>query len=117
MNTKEYIKRFMLNDRKTFMESYQEPFLQALKDELEERMIARQNTENGLDYRIFQTYIREMQTKFSSISAKVPGGIPKSVWGAYYAGYILALRAKYFPKEHAEIIARRELYMNNNKDL
>lgn len=106
MKSKEYIEKFNLTNR-TFN---REAFLQALGEEFEEKLKERQQSEYGLDYHMFKHYIDEMEDKFRGISKKVPGGLTKNLWGAFYASQIVRLRAIYCPKDHQEIIARREKY-------
>lgn len=107
MKSTDYIKTFNLTSR-TFN---RDAFLEALGNEFEERLRARKDSEQGLDYRMFQHYIDEMEDKFRGISKKVPGGLTKNLWGAFYASQVIRLRAIYCPQDHAQILARREKYV------
>lgn len=107
MKTKDYISTLHL-DSPLFD---RDALLKALGKEMEKKLQARQNSEHGLDYRMFQMYIAEMDAKFSAIAAKTGGNLTKKLWGAFYASQIIPLRAKYCPKDHEEILKRREKYL------
>lgn len=107
MKSKDYIREFNLTSP-TFN---RDAFLQALGKEFEDRLRARQQSEQGLDYRMFQHYIDEMEAKFFGISKKVPGALTKKLWGAFYASQVVRLREIYCPQDHAQILARREKYV------
>lgn len=118
MTTKQYIRKFRLDNEQYANHFNTDLFLNDLNEELLAR-IERERAERkkaGLEYsyRIFQVIIQEMQTKFCAISNKKVGGpLRPELWNAFYAKYIIPIREKGFPKEHADIQAKREAYEKN----
>lgn len=110
MTTKEYVKRFKLD-----LENYEfnrEDFLKALKDEFLERVIltkeSREKSNLQFTYNIFQSLVKEIQSKFWAISNKKAGKpFTKELFGAFYAMAIVDIRTKFFPKEQKMIEDRR----------
>ena len=118
MTTIQYIKKFKLDDANYSNHFNTDLFLQDLNEEFLAR-IEREKAERkkaGLEYsfRIFQVIIQEMQNKFCAISNKKVGGpLRPELWNAFYAKYIITVREKDFPEEHAKIQAKREAYEKN----
>lgn len=115
MTTKEYVKKYRL-DKAEFANHFNtDLFLQDLNEEFLAR-IEKEKThrkKEGLEYsfRIFQSIIQEMQTKFCAISNKKScGPLRPELWNAFYAKYIIPVRERDFPDEHAQIQAKREAY-------
>lgn len=110
MTTKEYVKRFKLD-----LENYEfnrEDFLKALKDEFLERVIltkeSREKSNLQFTYNIFQSLVKEIQSKFWAISNKKAGKpFTKELFGAFYAMAIVDIRTKFFPEEQKMIEDRR----------
>lgn len=110
MTTKEYVKRFKLD-----LENYEfnrEGFLKALKDEFLERVIltkeSREKSNLQFTYNIFQSLVKEIQSKFWAISNKKAGKpFTKELFGAFYAMAIVDIRTKFFPEEQKMIEDRR----------
>lgn len=118
MTTQRYIKKFRLDDFQYSNHFNTDLFLQDLDEDFRAR-IEREKAERkkaGLEfsYRIFQIIIQEMQTKFCAISNKKVGGpLRPELWNAFYAKYIIPVRESDFPKEHADIQAKREAHEKN----
>lgn len=110
MTTKEYVKRFKLD-----LENYEfnrEGFLKALKDEFLERVIltkeSREKSNLQFTYNIFQSLVKEIQSKFWAISNKKAGKpFTKELFSAFYAMAIVDIRTKFFPEEQKMIEDRR----------
>lgn len=110
MTTKEYVKRFKLD-----LENYEfnrEDFLKVLKDEFLERVIltkeSREKSNLQFTYNIFQSLVKEIQSKFWAISNKKAGKpFTKELFGAFYAMAIVDIRTKFFPEEQKMIEDRR----------
>lgn len=119
MKTKEYIKTFKLD-----LENYEfnrEEFIRALGKEFLDRLelihIARVNKGMDFPFKVFQELVKEMQTKFWSISNKKVGKpFTPELFSAFYASAVIPAREKYFPEEHAAIVAKREKYLENKLD-
>ena len=114
MKTKEYIKKFQLDDARFANHFNTNLFLEDFGQEFGERITStietRKKAQLDFNYHIFQVLIGEMQTKFAAISAKKSGGpLRKELWSAFYAKSIIPARAKYFPEEHAAIEKKREM--------
>lgn len=119
MKTKDYIKEFKLD-----LENYEfnrEEFIRALGKEFLDRLelihIARVNKGMDFPFKVFQELVKEMQTKFRSISNKKVGKpFTSELFSAFYASAVIPAREKYFPEEHAAIVAKREKYLENKVD-
>ena len=109
MKTKEYIIRFGL-DLENF-EFDRDGFLSALNEDLLESIPRYMDNKNP-NYQKFKACIKEMEVKFWSISNKKAGRpfTPK-LWSAFFAIYVIPLRAKYFPEIAAKIAAKKEQYL------
>ena len=113
MKTKEYVKKFQLDDARFANQFNTNLFLEDFDQEFRERITStietRKKAQLDFNYHIFQVLIGEMQTKFAAISAKKSSGpLRKELWSAFYAKSIIPARAKYFPEEHAAIEKKRE---------
>lgn len=118
MTTKQYIKKFRLDNADYSNHFNTDLFLQDLNQEMLDRVerekAERKKASLEYSYRIFQVIIQEMQTKFCAISNKKVGGpLRPELWNAFYAKYIIPIREKDFPEEHAKIQAKREAYEKN----
>ena len=112
MTTKEYVKKYNLDNPEFANHFNTNLFLEDLKAEFMDRVRitveTRKNAGLEFDFRIFQIIIGEIQNKFSAISnKKACGPLRKELWGAFYAKVIIPFRKEYFPKEHEEIENRR----------
>ena len=115
MKTKEYVQKFtketsrgVIFDNKGFVKALIEEF----EARLEMTKLARLNKGQEFEFNIFQNLVKEMEDKFWAISSKKPGvGFTPGLWNAFYAVGVIPARAKYFPKEHAEIDARRQRHL------
>jgi hypothetical protein len=116
MKTKDYIKEFKLD-----LENYEfnrEEFIRALGKEFLDRLelihIARVNKGMDFPFKVFQELVKEMQTKFWSISNKKVGKpFTPELFSAFYASAVIPAREKYFLEEHAAIVAKREKYLES----
>lgn len=114
MKTREYVKKFQLDDARFANQFNTNLFLEDFDQEFRERITStietRKKAQLDFNYHIFQVLIGEMQTKFAAISAKKSSGpLRKELWSAFYAKSIIPARAKYFPEEHAAIEKKREM--------
>lgn len=116
MKTKDYVNNFKL-----YLEDYEfnrEEFIGALGKEFLDRLeltyTARINKGMDFPFKVFQELVKEMQTKFWSISNKKVGKpFTPELFSAFYASSVIPARKKYFPEEHAAIVAKREKYLEN----
>ena len=114
MHTKEYVKKYRLDDHQYSNHFNTDLFLSDLNEEMMERINMEKESRKkiGLEYsyRIFQVIIQEMQQKFCAISNKKVGGpLRQGLWNAFYAKYIIPTRANDFPEEHKKILLKKEL--------
>lgn len=112
MTTKEYVKKYNLDNPELANHFNTNLFLEDLREEfltrIELTIATRKNAGLEFSFRIFQLVIGEIQNKFSAISNKKAGGpLRKELWGAFYAKTVIPFRKEYFPAEHQEIEARR----------
>lgn len=120
MKTKEYISKFIketsrgnLFDNKGFIKAFTEEFL----TRIETTRNARLSRGQEFEFHLFQNLVKEMEDKFWAISSKKPGvGFTPGLWNAFYAVGVIPARAKYFPKEHAEIDARRQRHLEKTSE-
>ena len=85
-----------------------------LRTALYEYLIARVNKGMDFPFKVFQELVKEMQTKFWSISNKKVGKpFTPELFSAFYASAVIPAREKYFPEEHAAIVAKREKYLES----
>lgn len=109
MRTRDYITKFNLNqpnwNRKAFFKELEKEFL----DKITVTQEVRKRMGCSFDFNHFTHLVKEMQDKFWSISAhKLGEPFSKALFSAFYASVIIKYRAEYFPKEDAEIKAKRE---------
>lgn len=111
MTTKEYIKKYHLQEVNFNLnfDKFLKDFIAEFNERIDRTIAERKKADLDFSFNIFQNLIKEMQTKFNSISAHTLGCLPISIWNGFYAKGVIPARAKYFPVEHAEINARREL--------
>lgn len=112
MRTKDYITKFNLNqkdwNRKAFFKELEKEFA----EKIEVTKSARERMGCFFEFNHFAHLVKEMQDKFWSISAHKTGEpFSKALFSAFYASVIIKYRAQYFPKEDAEIKAKREARM------
>ena len=120
MKTKEYIQKFtketsrgVIFDNKGFVKALIEEF----EARLEMTKLARLNKGQEFEFNIFQNLVKEMEDKFWAISNKRPSiGFTQGLWNTFYAMGVIPARKEYFPKEHAEIDARRKKHLDINSD-
>lgn len=111
MTTREYIKKYHLQEANFNLnfDKFLKDFIAEFNERIDRTIAERKKADLDFGFNIFQNLIKEMQTKFNSISAHTLGCLPISIWNGFYAKGVIPARAKYFPVEHAEINARREL--------
>lgn len=119
MNTASYVKKYNLGssksdkfNREEFVKDFSKDFL----EQVEITRVAREKLGLGFDYNIFQQLVKESVVKFNAISNK-KGGAPltEKLFSAFYAITVIPIRAKLFPKEHAEISRHRAQNKLNNQ--
>ena len=110
MKTKDYVIEFGLDlenfefDRNSFLSSLNNDLL----DSLPKYGIGVEGLEPS--YPKFKTCIKEIEVKFWSISNKKAGKpFSPKLWSAFFAIYIIPLRAKYFPEIAARIDEKKAL--------
>lgn len=118
MNTKQYVKKYKLDDFQYSNHFNTDLFLQDLNEEFQARIQrekdARKKEHQEYTFRIFNVIITEIQNKFCAISNKKVGGpLRPELWNAFYAKYIIPVRIQDFPEEHKKIQAKREAYDKN----
>lgn len=115
MHTKKYVEKYRLNDLEYSNHFNTDLFLTDLNEEMMDRINKEKANRKsaGLEYsyRIFQIIIQEMQQKFCAISNKKVGGpLRPGLWSAFYAKYIIPIRATDFPEEHQKIVRKKLNY-------
>ena len=101
MKTKDYVRLFKLD--KPFYEFSREKFLNELGREFNQRVedtrLERQRRNLEFTFSIFNKIVKEIEIKFWSISNK-KHGLPFSekLFSSFFAGWIIPIRKKYFPK-------------------
>lgn len=113
MTTKEYIKKYHLQEENFNLnfDKFLKDFINEFNERIERTIAERKKADLDFGFNIFQNLIKEMQTKFNSISAHTLGSLPDTIWNGFYAKGVIPARAKYFPVEHAEINARRDKFL------
>lgn len=120
MKTKEYVTKFNVKkgntqyfDNKGFMKA----FIGEFNERLELTRQARLSSNMPFTFNLFQNLVKEMEDKFWAISNKRPSiGFTQGLWNTFYAMGVIPARKEYFPKEHAEIDARRKKHLEVNSD-
>ena len=111
MKTAEYVKQFKLDkphynfNREKFMEAFGQEF----KDRIEAMITACKKMQVQFTYEKFLHAIKEQQDKFWNISNKKLGEpFSKGLFSAFFALYVIPLRATLFPNIHAELEEKRQ---------
>lgn len=110
MKTQEYVKQFKLNrehynfNREKFMEAFGQEF----NDRIEATITACKKMQVQFTYEKFLHVIKEQQDKFRNISNKKVGEpFSEGLFSAFFALYVIPLRASLFPNIHAELEEKR----------
>lgn len=114
MTTKQYVKKYRLQELGSHLsyDAFLKDFIQEFDTRIQVTIETRKKADLAFTFDIFKGLVKEMQTKFCSISNKKVGGpLPETLWNAFYAQAVIERRAKYFPKEHEEICQRRNFYL------
>ncbi len=101
MKAKEFADDFNFNefDKKKFIEKFTNDFNEAIVFQKKQ----------GWGFSRFKNCVKEASDKFSAIF-KAAGTPPRDgLWGFFYATVVVKMRAEMFPREHADIEARRKL--------
>lgn len=111
--TKEYIKKFKLDKANCDKTFNSEAFIAELLEEFNERLNISLSACNKMqvdfNYSKFQQIVKEMNNKFKAISAKKMGlELDEGIFSKFYAMGVIPVRARMFPKEHAEATMARE---------
>lgn len=111
MKTQEYIKQFKL-DREHYdfnREKFMEAFGQEFNDRIEATITACKKMQVQFTYEKFLHAVKEQQDKFWNISNKKVGEpFSEDLFSAFFALYVIPLRANLFPNIHEEIEKRRK---------
>lgn len=111
MKTQEYIKQFKL-DREHYnfnREKFMEAFGQEFKDRIEATITACKKMQVQFTYEKFLHAIKEQQDKFWNISNKKVGEpFSEGLFSAFFALYVIPLRASLFPNIHDKLEKRRK---------
>ena len=113
MTTKQYVKKFKLQEPGTHLsyDAFLKDFIEEFDSRIKVTIETRAKADLEFTFDIFKGLVKEMQTKFCSISNKKIGGpLPETIWNAFYAQAVITRRAHYFPKEHEEINLRRQAF-------
>lgn len=106
MKTQEYVKQFKL-DREHYnfnREKFMEAFGQEFKDRIEATITACKKMQVQFTYEKFLHAIKEQQNKFWNISNKKVGEpFSEGLFSAFFAIYVIPLRASLFPNIHAKL--------------
>lgn len=110
MKTQEYIKQFKL-DREHYhfnREKFIEAFGQEFNDRIEAIITACKKMQVQFTYEKFLHAVKEQQDKFWNISNKKVGEpFSKGLFSAFFALYVIPIRASLFPNLHAELEEKR----------
>lgn len=72
-------------------------------------------SETSFNFDKFKEIVKQVETKFWAISNKKVGEpFTKNLWSAFYAVYIIPVRAKIYPEIDAKIKERREQFLSQN---
>lgn len=111
MKTQEYVKQFKL-DREHYnfnREKFMEAFGQEFKDRIEATITACKKMQVQFTYEKFLHAIKEQQDKFRNISNKKVGEpFSEGLFSAFFALYVIPLRASLFPNIHDKLEKRRK---------
>lgn len=118
MKTKDYVKNHLVTkgnshyfDNKGFVKAFTEEF----RSRLELTRQGREAQGMPFTFNLFQNLVKEMENKFWAISNKLPTtGFTPGLWNAFYAMGVIPLRKEFFPKEHADIDARRKKHLETD---
>lgn len=111
MKTKDYVRVFKLD--KPFYEFSREKFLNEFGKEFQQKVddVKRDRENQGLEFTFsyFNKLIKEMERKFWAISNKKQGApFSEKLFGSFFAGWVIPIRKKYFPKEDEELTRQWE---------
>lgn len=110
MKTQEYVRQFKL-DREHYnfnREKFMEVFGQEFNDRIEATITACKKMQVQFTYEKFLHAIKEQQDKFRSISNKKVGEpFSEGLFSAFFALYVIPLRASLFPNIHAKLEEKR----------
>ena len=119
MKTQEYVKQFKL-DREHYnfnREKFMEAFGQEFKDRIEATITACKKMQVQFTYEKFLHAIKEQQDKFWNISNKKIGEpFSEGLFSAFFALYVIPLRASLFPNIHAELEEKRRKAIKGCQD-
>lgn len=111
MKTQEYVKQFKL-DREHYnfnREKFMETFGQEFKDRIEATITACKKMQVQFTYEKFLHAIKEQQDKFWNISNKKVGEpFSEGLFSAFFALYVIPLRASLFPNIHDKLEKKRK---------
>lgn len=118
MNTKQYIKNFLLEEvtsitGETFRKFDVMGFLFAFEDEFKQRIANERKLCNILQsdftYAKFQNLVKQMDCKFNAVNNKAAGiDLSRDIFSKFFAQTVVPLRAEYFPEEHRKITEKRK---------
>lgn len=118
MKTQEYVKQFKL-DREHYnfnREKFMEAFGQEFKDRIEANITACKKMQVQFTYEKFLHDIKEQQDKFWNISNKKVGEpFSEGLFSAFFALYVIPLRASLFPNIHDKLEGKRRKAIRDAK--
>ena len=116
MKTKDYIVKFKMD--LPGYEFNRNKFMEALNGELVERITSAREKDPQFNYDKFSHIVREMETKFWSISNKKAGQpFSENLWKAFFAAKVIPLRKELFPEVHEKIEAKRKSWQEKQAKL
>lgn len=117
----DYIKRLGMDDPALCDKFNRPDFLRLFNTDFIEH-INRIEENHEISYIEFKDLVRAFENKFNTISSLKAGRpLTKNLWNAFYARFIIPLRAKYFPLTHRRILTlvekkNRDNQKNNGKN-
>lgn len=105
MKTREYIKKYLLDDQEVdfFTRDAKDHFLQDLALDLKTLILERLQKEKNLPYSVFHNMVKQINQKFWAISNKRNGkAFTMEFWNAFYAVHVTKIRDQYFPNDNRE---------------
>lgn len=102
MKTKEYIKKYKLNQSDKFNHS---EFVKDLSIDFLSLLEIGKDQEN---LKGFENAVRAIRMKFDAINNKTSGIIPEKLWKYFFATVIVKFREKLFPEQMKQIREERE---------
>ena len=96
MRTKDYVKKYKLDQGKEFKHN---SFVEDLTQDFAERLSSAKSRCADFTIDIFNKTVSEMRDKWSAINNKTFGELPEKLWNYFYATVIMKEKEILFPNE------------------